>query len=127
MKMRSLKNFMPLSIGAMLILAACQKEVLPTTALPPISFNEKVMPIIASGCTAAGCHGQDNPESFSLLTYDEVIRHGGVVAQSPSRSRLYTIIKTPTSAVMPPAPNPPLTDGQIALVYLWILQGAKNN
>lgn len=111
----------------LLSMASCQKEVSPATELPPISFNQKIMPIIASNCTASGCHGQDNTEEFTLLSYEDVIQHGDVVAQSPSSSRFYNIIKTPGASVMPPKPNTPLSDEQIALVYLWILQGAKNN
>lgn len=116
-----------LFFAALITLAACQKEVLPTAELPPISFNQKIMPIIAANCTAAGCHGQERPEEFSLLSYESVMEHGDVVAQSPASSSLYRIIKTPGWDVMPPDPNPPLSDQQIALVYLWILQGAKNN
>lgn len=114
--------------GTLLLpIASCQKDVLPTAELPPISFNQRIMPIIASNCTASGCHGQDNTEEFTLLTYEDVIQYGEVVAMSPSSSKFYNVIKTPGTAVMPPSPNLPLSDEQIALVYLWILQGAKNN
>ncbi len=115
-------------IGSALFFSACQQEVTPATDLPDISFNQKVMPIIASNCTASGCHGNENTEEFTLLTYDDVIKHGDVSAGDANGSKLYQVITSPIDGkVMPEPPNPPLTDEQTAQIYLWILQGAKNN
>lgn len=115
-------------LGIILLFAACQQQVSPAADLPDVSFNQIVMPIIASNCTASGCHGNDNTEEFTLLTYDDVIRHGDVGAGDARGSKLYRVITTPVSgSVMPPPPNQPLTDQQTAQIYLWILQGAKDN
>lgn len=121
-------KFPLLSILALgVFFASCQQEVSPSGELPAISFNQKVMPIIAAGCTASGCHGAERTEEFTLLSYDDVMRHGDVKAGDARGSKIYRVITTPTGAVMPPPPNEPLSDEQTALVYLWILQGAKNN
>lgn len=114
--------------GTITFFTACQQEVSPATDLPDVSFNQTVMPIITSNCTASGCHGSERTENFTLLSYDDVINHGGVSAADARGSKMYRVITTPVSgSVMPPPPNQPLTDEQTAQVYLWILQGAKNN
>ena len=116
-----------LGLVPVVLFTACQQQVSPAGDLPAISFNQKVMPVIAAGCTASGCHGDERTRDFTLLNYDDVMQHGDVKAGDPRGSKLYRIITTPLSSVMPPSPNEPLSDEQTVLVYLWILQGAKNN
>ena len=126
--MKKLQILLAGFLAAVLVLAACRQEVSPAADLPDVSFNQKVMPIIASNCTASGCHGIENTEEFTLLTYDDVIKNGTVSAVDADGSKLSQVIPPPHSfQVMPEPPNPPLTDEQTALIYLWILQGAKNN
>jgi hypothetical protein len=127
---KSLLNCRPIllfGLIGMTTIIACTQEVQPIAELPPISFNQKVMPIIAAGCTASGCHGNERTEEFTLLSYEDVIKHGDVKAADARGSKLYRVITTPTGGVMPPSPNEPLSEEQVGLIYLWILQGAKNN
>jgi uncharacterized membrane protein len=51
-----------------------------------------------------------------------------VKAGDPSNSKLYeSLIEKDIEDRMPLLPVPPFTQAQIALVYKWIQQGAKNN
>jgi uncharacterized membrane protein len=102
--------------------ASCAHEaVIPNS--PEISFSTDVQGIIIGNCTQSGCHasGSDH-ESFSLVTYDDVMK---IVSPGNARnSRLYESIKQKS---MPPSSAASLTDQQIKYIYLWIEQGAKNN
>lgn len=95
---------------------------------PAISFANDVNPIITGNCTQSGCHGQNEHESFSLIGYDNVVKQENVVAGDPQSSKIYQSIKQLGGEnMMPLPPNPRLSDEQIETIYLWILQGAKNN
>lgn len=98
----------------------------PTADLPTISYSTDISPIISANCASSGCH-DGNGELGSLQTYDELIRYTDVQAGKPHNSNLYNIIRLYIGNVMPPKPNNHLTDEQIATIYVWILQGAKNN
>ena len=100
---------------------SCKHEVI-VPASPIISFSTQVMPIIVGNCTQSGCH--NGKIRTKLSTYDEITQDGGVSAGNPSGSRIYTDI---TSDKMPRSPYPPLSDQNTATIYVWILQGAKNN
>lgn len=97
-------------------------------SLPSVRYKFDIAPIISSNCTFSGCHGDTLSERFKLLTYDDVIKHCDVVANSPESSKLYSIIKTyDEEKIMPKKPYNSLTEKQIQLIYVWIGQGAKNN
>ena len=110
-----------------LFLMACKDEpVIPDT--PVIKFSDDIQPIIIGNCTASGCHGNLNPQEFLLATYEDVIKHGKVKAKDAHGSDLYKVIISNVEEIkMPRKPNPDLTEKQIELIYLWIMQGAKNN
>jgi len=104
---------------------ACRHDPLtPLSDAPVISFKNDVQPVIISNCTESGCHGAGDHE-FKLLTYDNVMAK--VKAGDPHASDLYSAITANTITTMPKPPNPRLTDTEIKTIYLWILQGAKNN
>lgn len=96
--------------------------------LKTVSYSTDIQPIIISNCTQSNCHGSVHSESFTLLTYDELIKHTNVQAGSPETSQLYSVIRSYNpSQVMPIKPYDPLTEKQIQLIYVWIGQGALNN
>ena len=105
----------------------CKDEpVIP--ASPQIGFNAQILPIIIGNCTASGCHGKENKEAFELLSYNDVIKRGKVKASNAKGSELYQVITSNSVNVkMPPPPASDLTEQQIELIYLWIMQGANNN
>ncbi|MCJ8211057.1 hypothetical protein MUY27_15165 [Mucilaginibacter sp. RS28] len=124
-----MKYFKPLLVlaGFMIVLCvtACRHDpITPLSDAPTISFKNDVQPIMISNCTQSGCHGSEGHE-FKLLTYQDVLGH--VKAGEPHSSSIYSAITANTLGTMPQPPNPRLTDTQIKTIYLWILQGAKNN
>lgn len=112
-------------IGIALLLlfftGACTHDaVIPET--PVIGFASDVNPLIANNCAISGCH-DGNSNLFSLNGFDNILSH--IKAGNANKSKLYSVISTNGPSVMPP--NNPLTDDQVRLVYIWIMQGAKNN
>jgi hypothetical protein len=84
-----------------------------------VTFSEKVAPIIYSRC--AGCHRPGEAAPFSLLNYDDVAKHGQLIA-------------TVTAArIMPPWQAEPasysykdsrrLTDDELKTIQTWVKQG----
>lgn len=109
----------------LLCATACRHDPLtPLSDAPTISFSNDVQPLIISNCTESGCHGFGG-HAFTLQTYDNIMSR--VKAADPHGSSLYNAITANTLNTMPKPPYPRLTDTQIKTIYLWILQGAKNN
>lgn len=124
--MHSVKSLLPL-FGLVFMGSCITQQVDPTADLPAVSYQTDISPIVSANCTQSGCHGT-NDRQFSLTSYDDVIQRCDVKAGKPHDSKLYEVIRLYTGeSAMPPGPNEPLTDEQIGLIYVWILQGAKNN
>ena len=104
---------------------ACTTSVELDPAVPTVSYSKDIAPIIAGNCAQRGCHGTENPRKFSLTSYGELSRL--TTAGKPHGSELYNVIRTYGDGAMPPSPNNALTDNQIGLIYVWILQGANDN
>ncbi|CAG1773263.1 hypothetical protein BAC2_03821 [uncultured bacterium] len=86
------------------------------------------MPIFEQYCYT--CHGPNRipgvPTSYSLVSYDTTLRGGfipAVVPGIPQESSLYLGVSTYDM----PRDGNRLTDAEIELIRLWILQGARNN
>lgn len=110
-----------------LITVAC-RHTIDFSQYPTVSYASDINPIIIANCTQSDCHGSVERRKFELLSYDDVMKHCGIVSGDPYKSKLYTIIKSfNKDNRMPIDPYPQLTDDQIKLIYLWIGQGAKNN
>lgn len=106
--------------------SACTTIIVePDAAVPTVSYQNDIAPIIAANCAQSGCHGTDRPRKFSLLSYSELSRL--VVPNKPHSSELYNVIRLYEGGVMPPKPNESLSDMQIGQIYVWILQGATEN
>lgn len=126
------KFFLYSSIVLAMATSSCRHKT-DLSSLKEVSFANDIQPIIAGNCAMDGCHSSSNNgggehELFPLTTYEEVIDEGGVKAGDAHGSKFYQVISNHTlEDVMPPSPNPPLSDDQVKLIYLWIEQGAKNN
>jgi hypothetical protein len=106
-------------------LTSCRHDPLtPLEDAPIISFKNSVEPIFISNCTQPGCHGRNGSE-FPLTNYSEIAAR--VKAGEPHNSELYKVITKNAIGTMPPSPNPRVTDPDIKTIYLWIMQGAKDN
>jgi hypothetical protein len=103
---------------------SCRSEpVIPQ--VPLVSFSAQVKPLIANKCSAAGCHGTYQAR-FGLVTYADIRSH--VVPGNAHDSRIYnSIISFSGDKRMPPKPVAQLADSDILLIYVWIMQGAKDN
>lgn len=110
-----------------LIVTSCKHDAIVPQA-PVVSFSNDVEPLIIGHCSQSGCHGSDNMSRFPLITYDDVISKGAVIAGDAYNSKIYSSIAAKTgSERMPPEPKAMLSDENITTIYLWIMQGAKNN
>jgi hypothetical protein len=116
-----------LSIAALIWLSASCNTITvePDAVIPTVSYKNDIAPIIAANCGQSGCHGTERAEKFNLLTY--VTLSQLVTPNQPHNSELYNVIRKYDAAAMPPSPNNPLSDVQIAQIYVWILQGATEN
>ena len=94
-----------------------------------VYFQQKVLPLFVSNCTQSGCHDAiSRKEDVVLDNYDHIISTGKIKAFAPGESKAYKkIIENNFNDRMPPPPSPPLTPEQKNIIYLWIMQGAKNN
>ncbi len=92
-----------------------------------IDFQRQIQPILTESCSE--CHSQDKRKGgLSLATYDDVLEGGkdGAVVR-PGRSADSLLVHRITGKVEPQMPkdNVPLSDPEIALLRLWIDQGAR--
>lgn len=95
---------------------------------PVVSYKKDIQPIVIANCATSGCHDSIDGEDPVLETYSDVMKI--VTCGDAHSSELYQVITGKGLAtVMPPASSAqgPLTDTQIKEIYLWIMQGAKNN
>src|SRR5258708_27988002 len=103
------------------VLFGCRHEpVIPVS--PIFTFNNDVSSIILNNCATAGCH-DGTSRRRPLMTYANVMYY--VTPGKPYNSNLFTTVIKLTGKKMPP--NGPLSDPQIRAIYVWILQGAKEN
>jgi len=108
-----------------MLVTSCKHEPELIPGTPEVCFDRDVMLIINSNCNVPGCHGS-NGEAPSLSTYDDVRRF--VEPGKPVHSKLHEVITAnPNSErFMPPKPKTALTNEQIDILSLWILQGAEH-
>lgn len=130
--------FFILTIGVMVV--SCKHDpVLPDPDEPPVIiencdpdtvyFQNEIQPLLNSSCGIAGCHDAGSASDGVVLTdYFSVIRTADVRPGNPNGSDLFEVLteKDPDKR-MPPPPNQPLSEEQIAKIEKWIRQGAKNN
>lgn len=92
-----------------------------------VYFASQLFPLIQSSCAMSKCHDAITKADGIVLTdYANIMKI--VRAGDPANSKLYkSLIDADPEDRMPMLPVPPFTQTQIALVYKWIQQGAKNN
>ena len=97
-----------------------------------VSYYKDVRPILMIHCQ--GCHQPAKAEgSFIMSSHAELFKKGdheepGIVAGKPEASYVVTMI-TPQKGKPPEMPRgkDPLTEREVALIKLWITQGATND
>jgi len=96
----------------------------------PVSYEKEIDPIFAKRCAA--CHSGSVKESrFDISSYEGVVKGGkrgtAIVPGKADSSLLYKVAGRTSKPMMPPPekPDPPVTPNELALIKLWIDQGAK--
>ena len=98
----------------------------------PVNFQTEVMPILQRNCLA--CHHEKDAEGGLVLESLATIRKGGdtgpgVVAKDLNASTVFARASGTEEPLMPPEDNDvgakPLTAEELALLKLWIEQGAS--
>src|SRR5262245_42566616 len=98
----------------------------------PVVYEKDIEPIFYKRCLS--CHsGKEKQSRFDIATYEGLIKGGkrgtAVVPGKAESSLLYKLMGRTTSPVMPPiekdVKDDPATPEELALVKLWIDQGAK--
>jgi len=107
------------------LIISCRHEPILLSDTPVVCFQDQVFPLINSNCAISGCHDANSEES--LANYNNIMNF--VSPGKPNQSKIYKLITTtsPFSEFMPPSPKTPLTQNQINIISIWILQGAENN
>ena len=93
------------------------------------TFDDDIAPVVRQHC--AGCHGTDKQRGGLNLASHALAMTGGaggavVVPGDSGKSRLYTMTAHDEEPVMPPSKTK-IPDAQLALLKLWIDQGAREN
>ena len=89
-----------------------------------VYFNQQVLPILISNCAVPGCHNlptDDNNDiqitSYMSLMNSDIVQNGDMMD---------ALLEDDEDKVMPRPPADPLEPEEIALIALWIQQGAQN-
>jgi hypothetical protein len=92
-----------------------------------VYFEMDLLPVFLSACAKSGCHDGTNEEAPSLNDYNSIMS-AGVKPGNPGGSKIYEVLVTsdPEDRMPYPQGSPPLPSDQIAMIYKWIQQGAKN-
>jgi len=93
-----------------------------------VAYEKEIEPIFANKCQY--CHSGNVIESkFDMSTYEKLLKGGkrgaALQAGNANESLLYKMSSRKLTPVMPPIKEEPLTPQELALVKLWIDQGAK--
>jgi WD40 repeat protein len=97
----------------------------------PVDFTKEIMPILTDKCET--CHSSSNKKGkYDLSTYEGLMKGGkrgaAIVPGKPDESLFFKLVSRKQRPAMPPrGKGDPLTAQELALVQLWITQGAKNS
>ncbi len=94
----------------------------------PIAYEKEIEPIFYKRCVA--CHSGTIKESkFDVGSYESVMKGGQsgspVVPGKSEKSKLYHMLTRVDRPFMPPRSEEPVTPEELAMVKLWIDQGAR--
>lgn len=105
---------------------SCKHEPTLIPGTRTICFSSEILPVFQSNCALSGCHSSGSGGRPDLSTYEGIAAK--VTAGKPVHSELYQTLVANTNSErhMPPSSHNQLSDAQISLINLWILQGAQN-
>ena len=114
-------------IFAVWVAAVLSARQAPSPRASLVDFERQVQPLLAKNCLE--CHSQDKRKGgLSLATYGDALeggRNGAVIMPGSATNSL--LLHRLTGGVEPQMPKDeePLGDSEIALIRLWIDQGAR--
>ncbi len=119
---------MPLPVVAQGKLKVKPVKIIELSRKEPVVYEKDVFPIFRKRCFA--CHSGSIIEGdFDLTTYEKLIKGGKrgspVVPGKSEKSSLYQMLTRTDRPFMPPRSEDPVTPEELALIKLWIDQGAK--
>lgn len=93
------------------------------------TFTDDVLPVLKQHCV--NCHGNDKQKGGLNVATFAALKAGGssgdvVKVGNPDKSRLYTLTTHAEEPKMPPS-GTKIPEAQIAVLKLWIEQGAREN
>lgn len=120
--------FLPVSLLAQEAKPLDPIKIITITRKDPVTYEKDVEPILIAKC--AVCHsGNEKKGKLDLGTYDALLKGGkrgpGFVAGKADDSWFYKLSTRAVKPAMPPRGEEPLTPEELALIKLWIDQGAK--
>jgi WD40 repeat protein len=133
-----MRMLLSVSLLAVLPLVVCSQERKAKTVQPiavvelkrtaPVLYDKDIEPILVNKC--AVCHSDSIKEGkFDLGSYETLMKGGrrgaAVVAGKSAESLLFKLVGRTEKKFMPPKGEEPLTPEELALIKLWIDQGAK--
>lgn len=136
--MRFLKSAAWSAIVACL-LVACQSRKIDNSMLVevegPVSFARDIRPIFINSCGGGACHIDERTSGVRLSTYQQVVSSVGVQYEEkivdPGNAEdsplLDKLRPSPKFGVRMPRGRAPLSQRKIALIRIWINEGARNN
>ncbi|MEZ6141803.1 MAG: c-type cytochrome domain-containing protein [Zavarzinella sp.] len=94
----------------------------------PVVYEKEVLPIFVNKCFV--CHsGKEINGKLDLSTYDKLMKGGkkgpAVIPGKSAESYLFQLCARLKKPIMPPSDEVPLTPQELALIKLWIDEGAK--
>jgi WD40 repeat protein len=94
----------------------------------PVTYEKDVEPILVNKCQY--CHGGTVKEGkLDMITYESLVKGGKsgqvLVAGKSAESLLVKLAGKTQRPLMPPKSEEPLTPEELAVIKLWIDQGAK--
>ncbi|MCI0376798.1 MAG: NB-ARC domain protein, partial [Gemmataceae bacterium] len=94
----------------------------------PVVYEKEIEPIFYKRCVT--CHSGSVKESrFDISHYEGLVKGGkrgtAIVPGKSESSQLFKVIGRTAKPFMPPKGEQPITPDEVALVKLWIDQGAK--
>jgi WD40 repeat protein len=100
----------------------------PAARTEPVSFEKEIVPLLTAKCAA--CHASYVRRGrYDVRTYEKVVGGGkngpAVVPGRSADSLLVKLINHTQRPYMPPRDEEPVTTQELALLKLWIDQGAK--
>ena len=133
-----MRSLLVLSLAALLPAAASAQEaksgknqpikVVAIDRKDPVTYEKDIEPIFVNKCLF--CHsGAVKEGKFDIASFDSLMRGGKsgkiIVAGKSAESKFTHMIGKTEKPFMPPKSEEPLTPEELALVKLWVDQGAK--